>query len=102
MACATAGRAFLPYREAALYHLRIGRHLLEQALHRLAPAHSLHQQTGKLLEVLRKLAPDQPKLGAARAGAAVPPDLELEPLLAAAWAQLDAELQAGHDAGQEG
>lgn len=102
VACATAGRAFLPYREAALYHLRIGRHLLEQALQRLAPAHSLHQQTGKLLEVLRKLAPDQPKLGAARAGAAVPPDVELGPLLAAAWAQLDAELQPGHDAALEG
>jgi hypothetical protein len=102
VACATAGSAFLPYREAALYHLRIGRALLEQALQRLAPAHGLHQQTGKLLEVLRKLAPEQPKLGAARAGAAVPPDVELQPLLDAAWAQLDAELRAVHDGGQEG
>lgn len=101
VACATAGTAFLPYREAALYHLRIGRRLLEQALQRLAPAHSLHQQTGQLLEVLRKLAPDQPKLGAARTGAAVPPDVDLQPLLDAAWAQLDAETKPRHDGVQE-
>ena len=47
------------------------------------------------------MAPDQPKLGAARVGAAVPPDVELEPLLEAAWSQLDAQLRAGHDDVQE-
>ena len=101
VACDTAGSAYLPFREAALYHLRNGRSLLEQALQRLAPAHSLHQQTAKLVEMLGKLAPDQPKLGSARAGAAVPPHVDLQPLLDAARAQLDAELLAGHDAGQE-
>lgn len=76
-----AGNGYLPFREAALYHLRIGRLLLGEAQRRLAPSHTLHGQVQQMHQWLVEHAPDQPKLGAGRT--AVPPDVDLDALLAA-------------------
>jgi len=86
MALRTAGHGYLPFREAALYHLRKGRHLMAAAHERLSPAHQLHGPVGQLVDVLSKQAPDQPLLGKARGGGAVPPDVDLPALLAHAHA----------------
>lgn len=89
VALATAGNGYLPFREAALWHLRKGRALLEGALQRLSPAHQLHEPTGQLIRVLQAQAPAQPLLGAARAGTDVDTGVDLDALVALAAAALD-------------
>lgn len=98
MALRTAGNGFLPFREAALYHLRKGRDLLGAALERLSPAHDLHAPTAQFMQVLEQQAPAQPLLGSARRGAAVPPEVNLQELLDAAMSAgeaLESPLPAG-------
>ena len=73
------GNGYLPFREAALHHLRAARHLVEQALARLAPSHTLHQQVGGMQKWLEENAPDQPLLGVSQS--AVPADVQLAGLL---------------------
>ena len=97
MAC--AGTGYLPFREAALYHLRAARLLVGEAVRRLAPGHTLHQQVQGMHEWLREHAPDQPKLGAGRT--AVPPEVDLQALLDGQVARLDSDDAGGH-AGTEG
>jgi GT2 family glycosyltransferase len=92
MAC--AGTGYLPFREAALYHLRAARLLVSEAARRLVPGHTLHQQVQGMDEWLREHAPDQPKLGAGRT--AVPPEVDLQALLDAQLAALDTEGTGGH------
>jgi len=62
VAMRTAGNAYLPFREAALFYLRQATKLLSQAHDRLAPSHDLHRITKEQLEVLTKIAPSQPIL----------------------------------------
>jgi len=81
IALRTAGNGYLPFREAALHHLRKGRQLLAAAAERLSPAHELRDATIQLVETLSQHAPDQPVLGAARRGATVPPDVNLDELI---------------------
>ena len=91
VACATAGNAYLPYREFALTHLRIGKAFLRQAYEKLAPSHDLHGTTAKMIEVLEKLAPDQAVLGSARSGKAIPVDFSVDSLIDGAWQSIAAE-----------
>jgi GT2 family glycosyltransferase len=85
-----AGNGYLPFREAALYHLRAARLLVGEAQRRLAPAHTLAPQVEAMHGWLREHAPDQPVLGAGRT--AVPDGVDLYALLYA----LDELLQAPH------
>lgn len=93
----TSGNAYLPWREAALYHLRLGRKLLDEAVVRLVPSHALHAPTAALAKALAEHAPDQPTLGAARQGTAIPTGVDLGALIAHAGAALDAAEAASDD-----
>ena len=101
VALATAGNGYLPFREAALWHLRHGRKLLEGALARLSPAHQLYDTTSKFIKVLRAQAPDQPLLGAARAGRAVHTDVDLDRLIGMAAHALDDSERPVQDVAKE-
>lgn len=92
IACATAGNAYLPFREVALTHLRAGKRYMKEALQRLATSHDLHGATAKMIEMLEKIAPDQAKLGHARAGKAIPADLDIDALLEESWSAYAAEM----------
>ena len=92
LACATADNAYLPFREVALTHLRKGKHFLKQALSRLAESHDLHGATQQMVEMLEKIAPDQAKLGSARAGKAIPTELDIDTLIAESWAAVAAKI----------
>ena len=74
-----AGTGYLPFREAALYHLRIARQLVAHSRKRLVPGHTLHGQVVEMERWLTEHAPDQPKLGAGHT--AVPADADLQGLL---------------------
>jgi hypothetical protein len=91
-----AGTGYLPFREAALYHLRAARLLVGEAQRRLAPAHTLMPQVEAMHGWLREHAPDQPVLGAGRT--AVPDGVDLHSLLDA----LDAALTSPHTVGEGG
>lgn len=81
VAVRTSENGYLPWREAALHKLREGTALLQQALARLTEGHELYEPTKQFLQQLMQQAPPQPRLGAARQGMAIPPDVELPSLL---------------------
>lgn len=61
------GNSYLPFKEAALYHLRMARILVGEVVERTAGAHAYHRIAKEQLEWLRENAPDRPLLGDARA-----------------------------------
>ena len=65
---------------------------MKEALQRLATSHDLHGATAKMIEMLEKIAPDQAKLGHARAGKAIPADLDIDALLEESWSAYAAEM----------
>lgn len=60
------GNSYLPFREAALYHLRMARLLYGEVVERTAGSHGFHRIAVEALEWLRENAPDRPLVGLAR------------------------------------
>lgn len=60
------GNSYLPFKEAALYHLRMARILVSEVAERTAGSHGYHRIAQAQLSWLREHAPDRPLLGAAR------------------------------------
>tara|TARA_Y100000592_G_scaffold83570_2_gene133514 strand:- start:637 stop:2760 length:2124 start_codon:yes stop_codon:yes gene_type:complete len=96
-AIATAGRGYLPFREAALHRLREGKVLMEEAFKRMSPAHALYGATQELMKVLSVHAANQPILGKARTGNAITPDVDLAKLLEALSGSLAETVQIAQD-----
>lgn len=60
------GNSYLPFKESALYHLRMARVLVSEVVERTAGSHGYHRIATEQLEWLRENAPERPLLGLAR------------------------------------
>lgn len=60
------GNSYLPFKEAALYHLRMARLLTAEVVERTAGAHGYHRIATEQLDWLRENAPERPLVGLAR------------------------------------
>ena len=60
------GNSYLPFKEAALYHLRMARVMVSEVAQRTAGSHGYHRIAVEQLAWLRENAPDRPLLGRAR------------------------------------
>jgi len=60
------GNSYLPWKEMALYHLRMAKMLTSEVLERTSQAHGYYQVAGEHLMWLREHAPERPLLGSAR------------------------------------
>lgn len=60
------GNSYLPFKEAALYHLRLAKVLISEVVERTSGSHGYHRIAAQQLEWLRENAPERPLLGLAR------------------------------------
>ena len=58
-----ADRSYLPFRELALYHMRVSKALLQEVLRYTVQGHPVHEMSEKTLDFLNMVAPGQPYVG---------------------------------------
>lgn len=75
------GKGYLPFRELAMYHLRVGTTMLGEAVRRSSRGHEWRRATEPLYKMLREQVPEFPLLGRGPTDPPICPDVDLPPFV---------------------